>query len=371
MAFNPAEASSLILAGRLPETVRSFVLRRRHHRQHPFRGDPVQRRAQGRGHGRGRLPALAGGAGAQAGRRGLGRPDRARPRGARARGPGALREPGPRAGDPAARSRWARRCPSRTRPGWCCSSGAGPSATAAEPLSRLLRSAPPLTIALFLGPVACGLAGTAWPAAGRGALAATCSQQPGLGARRRCSPSAAASAPRCWRSLAAVADRRRAPASGWPPARAGCCCPCSWRVPHLASAIGTAFLLAPSGWLARLALALAHRLAAPARPAHRQRPAGVGADAGPRLARSARSCCWRIARGAEPARQRAHRSRSPAPPATAAREAWLKLVLPRALPADPPAALRRARLRALGRRHGAGPRARRRRRCWRSRCCAG
>lgn len=128
--------------------------------------------------------------------------------------------------------------------------GAGPSATAADTLDRLLRLAPPLTIALFLGPVACGLAGTAWPALGpepwrlllaqpglaRGILLTLGS---GLGATLLALVAAAL--------IAAHAGERLAsgPRLVLLPVLLG--------IPHLASAIGTAFLVAPSGWLARLA----------------------------------------------------------------------------------------------------------------------
>ena len=42
MAYNPAEAGSLVENGRYPETTRTFVFDSGHHCQHPLRGHPLQ-----------------------------------------------------------------------------------------------------------------------------------------------------------------------------------------------------------------------------------------------------------------------------------------------------------------------------------------
>lgn len=124
----------------------------------------------------------------------------------------------------------------------------------------MLRLAPPLTIALFAGPVVIGLAGTLLPALGwlpgvgrvaapgevwgellatpglARALALTCVS--GLGGTALALLAAVA-------ITAAMHGRRleRLVRGLLPPLLA---------VPHLASAIGTAFLIAPSGWASRL-----------------------------------------------------------------------------------------------------------------------
>ena len=78
MAFNPAEASAAIAAGRLPESVRSFILEdgtigNTHFVAIPFNAAHQAGRDGGRG-----LPALARGAGEEAGPARLGRLHRAR-----------------------------------------------------------------------------------------------------------------------------------------------------------------------------------------------------------------------------------------------------------------------------------------------------
>ncbi|MEK0085104.1 ABC transporter permease [Benzoatithermus flavus] len=123
-----------------------------------------------------------------------------------------------------------------------------------------MRLAPPLTIALFLGPVAAGLAGTILPAfgwlpaldvrqlslepwrqllaapgVGRGVVLTLAS---GLGATVLALASAVL--------IVAASHERR----GTRPLRLTL--PFLLAVPHLASAIGTAFLVAPSGFAARL-----------------------------------------------------------------------------------------------------------------------
>ena len=358
MAFNPAEASSLILAGRLPDTVRSFVfadgtIANTHFVAIPF--NAAHKRGR---HRRGRVPALARGAGAESrtSRSGATRPCSTSPPSSPPTGRASTAlDLGPATLPP---DRLGKALP-EPHPSWMVllEKALGRALRRLTPI-RLLRLAPPLTIALFLGPVACRpRSAPSWPAAGAGAVAASCWQQPGPArAGIAAHASAAASAPPLLALLAAVliaAARRRA----------------AWRRPAPLAAAARAAGRAASGQrhrhrflagplrLARApALALAHRLAAPARPAHGQRPVGAGADAGPGVARGALPPA-RDRRRAEPGRQRRATSwRSPAPPATAGSEAWLKLVLPRALPADPPAALRRARLRALGRRHGHRPR---------------
>ena len=135
MAFNPAEASSLILAGRLPETVRSFVfadgtIANTHFVAIPFNA----------AHREGAIVAAEFllSPEAQARKQDVavwGDPTVLDLRPPGAGRPGAVRRPAPRAGDAAARS--AGRGAGRAAPvaGWCCSSGAGPSATAAEPLT--------------------------------------------------------------------------------------------------------------------------------------------------------------------------------------------------------------------------------------------
>ncbi len=168
MAFNPAEASAAINAGRLPETVRTFILEGRHDRQHPLRRDPVQRRPQGGRHGGRRLPDVAGGAGAQAGPARLGRRHGARPRQARRRRPGALRGPAARHRDPAAgrAGAGAARAASvlddrRSRPSGC-------GASAASEGSRPARSA-------CLARLSAGADAAGVPRAGRGrACSARC-----------------------------------------------------------------------------------------------------------------------------------------------------------------------------------------------------
>ena len=328
MAFNPAEASSLILAGRLPDTVRSFVLRGRHHRQHAFRGDPIQRRPPGRGDRHGRVPAVAGGAGAQAGRRASGaiRPCSTSPHSR------------PRIG------RASRRCdlgPATLPPDrlGTALAGAAPDLDGAAraalgralrrltPLNRLLRLAPPLTIALFLGPVACGLAGTVLPALAAGSPGCSLLAAAGPRAQRRCSPWAAASAPPCWRWPAAVADRGRGRRAADRRPDGGCCCPCCWRC--RISPAPSAPLPAGAVRLAgAAALALAHRLAAAARPADGQRPLGLALTLGLALREVPVPAAGDRSRRRASSTTAPHRSRSPAPSGYGRSEAWLKLVLP-------------------------------------------
>ena len=120
MAFNPAEASSLILAGRLPDDGAQLRARRRHHRQHPFRRDPVQRRAQGGRHGR--RPTSCSRPRrrreSRTSRSGATRPCSTSPHSTPA-DRDALRGPDAGPGHPAARSAGPGAGRSRTRPGWC------------------------------------------------------------------------------------------------------------------------------------------------------------------------------------------------------------------------------------------------------------
>ena len=58
-AFNPAEASSAIAQGTLPDSVRSFVFTGGTLANTHFVAIPLQRRRQGRGNGRGGFSAVA------------------------------------------------------------------------------------------------------------------------------------------------------------------------------------------------------------------------------------------------------------------------------------------------------------------------
>ena len=147
-----------------------------------------------------------------------------------------------------------------------------------------MRLAPPLTIALFLVPVAAGLIGTALPAFGVlpaiGGRALSLDAwralfaQPGVLTSIRLSVqigllatvlSLAIALSFCALMAERAALRRL---SAWiSPMLA---------TPHVAIAVGFAFLVAPSGWLVRLRVARADRLGPPAgRPRHgarRRRP---------------------------------------------------------------------------------------------------
>ena len=90
-AFNPSEASAGIAAGELPDTVRSFTYTEGTLGNTHFCRHSLQCRRQGRRAGAGRLPDFAGGAAAQAGPFGLGRPDCAVDGQALGRGPRCLR----------------------------------------------------------------------------------------------------------------------------------------------------------------------------------------------------------------------------------------------------------------------------------------
>ncbi|MBX6323015.1 MAG: ABC transporter permease subunit [Rhodospirillaceae bacterium] len=142
------------------------------------------------------------------------------------------------------------------------SGGAGPAPARPFAARRLrpLRAVPALTLALFLGPIAAGLAWTVLPAFG---------WLPELGGTR---PSLEP-----WRALLAAPELPRAVVLSLTSGLAatalsflivvGVCAACHDRplfawlqrllapllaVPHAALAMGLAFLLAPSGWLARL-----------------------------------------------------------------------------------------------------------------------
>ena len=329
-------------------------VRGRHHRQHALRRDPIQRRAPGRGDRRGRVPALARGAGAQSRTsRVWGDPtvlalDRLEPAD-RARF-AALR---PRARPPCRPIAWARRWPSRTRAGWCCSSGAGPSATAAEQADTSCCGWPRRSPSrCFSGRSRAGSPAPCcrpWPsqpwlhllAAARASRAASLlTLGSGLGA-----------------TLLALAgrdpDRGRGRRAARAPARAGLLLPVLLAVPHLASAIGTGLPRwpPPAGWRALLSpwltgwqrppdlltvndpwgLALTLGLAL------REAPVPAARDL---AAAQSQVATARIARGRAHLRLRPERGLAQAGAAAA-------------LPADPAAALRRAGLRALGRRHGA------------------
>ena len=258
MAFNPAEASAAIEAGRLPETVRTFILEdgtigNTHFVAIPFNA----------AHKEGAMVVadflLSPEAQAQeAGSDRLGRLHRARRRSAGAGRPRALRSPAARHRDPAARG-----------------ADAGP-ARAASVLDDRDRGgvAAPLQQLDGLAAHPAGLDHRALPGAGRGRAArhAPARVRLSAGARRRAALA---------RALApAFAMRRASPQH----------CACPWSaassatalalaltilvfaaghgtrtltrakqrmtpllaVPHLAMAIGLAFLIAPSGWLVRL-----------------------------------------------------------------------------------------------------------------------
>ena len=79
-AFNPVRRVERDRQRRAAGHGAQLRLRRRHARQHAFRGDPLQRQRRRRRDGARRFPDVAGGAGAQAGPGGLGRSDGARGR---------------------------------------------------------------------------------------------------------------------------------------------------------------------------------------------------------------------------------------------------------------------------------------------------
>ena len=73
LSFHPGEASSLIAAGQLPASVRTFVFPRGHHRQHPTSSAiPFNASAPSGGHGGGELPDESRSPGPQAEPGGLG-----------------------------------------------------------------------------------------------------------------------------------------------------------------------------------------------------------------------------------------------------------------------------------------------------------
>jgi putative thiamine transport system permease protein len=124
----------------------------------------------------------------------------------------------------------------------------------------VLRLAPPLTILIFLGPVAAGLLGTALPAFGW--LPAIGADEPGLEPWRRLLAmpglghalaitlgSGLVSTALAFTAAATIAAATHDTALRRPLALL---VPVLLAVPHLASAIGFAFLAAPSGWPARL-----------------------------------------------------------------------------------------------------------------------
>ena len=141
-----------------------------------------------------------------------------------------------------------------------------------------------------------------------------------------------------------------APSSGLPRVAAKVL---SWLLatPHAAFALGLAFLVAPSGWLVRIA-ALALPIDTPPDLLVPRDPWGLSLAAGLVLkempflffagltALSQLDAPRMLGIGASLGYQ----------PGVA----WLKLIAPQALPADPAAGLRGAGLRAVGRRHGAG-----------------
>ena len=266
MAFNPAEASAAINAGRLPESVRTFILEAGTIGNTHFVAIPFDASPQGRGHGGRQLPAVARGAGEQAGPERLGRRHGAQPRRPRAGRPGAFRSPAPRRRDPAARPAGAG--PARAPPLLDGPDRGGvaaplqqltPVAGAGSP-SPLLRYLPAVTLLVFLGPVVAGLLGTVLPAFG---------YLPVLGGERLSLEP--------WRQLAAAPGTgtalRLTLTSGILSSvlalgltllvfaaghgtrglvRVKRAMTPLLAVPHLATAVGLAFLIAPSGWLARL-----------------------------------------------------------------------------------------------------------------------
>src|SRR3954471_10247334 len=128
-----------------------------------------------------------------------------------------------------------------------------------EPPS-LLRLAPPLTVLLFIGPVVAGLLGTAMPAFGwMPSLGATV---PGLEPWRRLLatpglPHSVALAIGSGLGGALIALAAAIAIAAATHGRPGwlwltLALPVLLAVPHLASAVGFAFLITPSGWLARL-----------------------------------------------------------------------------------------------------------------------
>ena len=113
----------------------------------------------------------------------------------------------------------------------------------------MLGLAPPVTIALVLAPIVCGLAATGWPAMGAGPWRLL-GEQPGLARGILLSLASGLGST----LLAFVAAVLIAASVGERLATGlrRLLLPMLLAVPHLASAIGTAFLLTPSGWLARL-----------------------------------------------------------------------------------------------------------------------
>ena len=114
MAFNPAEASSLVLDGRFPETTRTYALADGSIGNTHFVAIPFNSDATGRSPGGRRLPPLARGAGAKAGPGSLGRRHRARPRSAGALPTVSCSLPSTCIPRPCRRTSSAGRCSSRT-----------------------------------------------------------------------------------------------------------------------------------------------------------------------------------------------------------------------------------------------------------------
>ncbi len=119
MAFNPAEASAAIAAGRLPESVRSFILDAGTIGNTHFVAIPFNAAHQAGAHGGRRLPAVARGPGAQAGSPRLGRRHGARPRRAERRRSGRASRRCRAASRRSRPTSWCRSGRSPIHPGWC------------------------------------------------------------------------------------------------------------------------------------------------------------------------------------------------------------------------------------------------------------
>ena len=170
--FNPADASSRDrAAASCPTTVRTFVPRRRHHRQRAFRRHPRQRLAKA---GAMVVADFLLSPEAQARKDDqavLGGPDRARCGEARTGRPRPFDAPRP--ASPRRRPGVGPPCRSRIRPGPRASRPNGHAATASRPdgapvevMGILLPLAPVLLAILLVVPVAAGLLGTVFPAFG-------------------------------------------------------------------------------------------------------------------------------------------------------------------------------------------------------------
>jgi len=151
--------------------------------------------------------------------------------------------------------------PERGRPGALRGGGAATARPASRAASPLLALVPPLTLAVMLGPIAAGLLGTILPAFG--VLPALGGTAPSLGPWRDLlaapglSGALLASAVSGIGAAVLALAATLAIAAAWHGTRAmaslTAALPALLALPHAAFAIGFAFLVGPSGWLARLA----------------------------------------------------------------------------------------------------------------------